>query len=204
MKNLLVLFVGILLLHTNRVEAQEIVPLSDTTLLITNKNSKTKASVADTGTKKYNPNIAIRRSAMVPGWGQITNKKYWKLPLVYGALVTTGVVFFTNVNQYKDAREAFILATDGDPSNDNLIKQPYFTVKDQPDRIRVFRNSVRQNIDYSVLFFIAFWGLNVADAAVDAHLKTFDVSDELSLQFKAGYSPIANTNGIAIVLNIGK
>lgn len=204
MKKVLVLFVGILMLHMNCVQAQEIVPLSDTTLVITSKKSKTKASVADTGTKKYNPNIAIRRSAMVPGWGQITNKKYWKLPLVYGALVTTGVVFFTNVNQYKDAREAFILATDGDPSNDNLIKQPYFTVKDQPDRIRVFRNSVRQNIDYSVLFFIAFWGLNVADAAVDAHLKTFDVSEELSLQFKAGYSPIANTNGIAIVLNIGK
>lgn len=204
MKKLLVLFVGILMLHINCVQAQEIVPLNDTTLVITSKKSKTKVSVADTGTKKYNPNIAIRRSAMVPGWGQITNKKYWKLPLVYGALVTTGVVFFTNVNQYKDAREAFILATDGDPSNDNLIKQPYFTVKDQPERIRVFRNSVRQNIDYSVLFFIAFWGLNVADAAVDAHLKTFDVSDELSLQFKAGYSPIANTNGIAIVLNIGK
>jgi hypothetical protein len=172
--------------------------------VITQKNGKTKVMAADTGVKKYNPNIAIRRSAMVPGWGQVTNKKYWKVPIVYGALVTTGVIFFRNIDQYRDSREAYILATDGDPSNDYQIKQPYFSVKDQPDRIRVFRNSVRQNIDYSVLFFIAFWGLNVADAAVDAHLKTFDVSDELSLQFKAGYSPIANTNGVAIVLNIGK
>jgi Family of unknown function (DUF5683) len=62
---------------------------------------------------------------------------------------------------------------------------------------------VRQNVDYSVLFFIAFWGLNVIDAAVDAHLKTFDVSDGLSLQIKPGYSPMANTNGISLVLNIG-
>jgi hypothetical protein len=204
MKNLLVLFVGMVMLHTNLVQAQDIIPLTDTSLVITQKNGKTKVLVTDTGVKKYNPNIAIRRSAMVPGWGQITNKKYWKVPLVYGALVTTGVIFFRNIDQYRDSREAYILATDGDPSNDFQIKQPYFAVKDQPDRIRVFRNSVRQNIDYSVLFFIAFWGLNVADAAVDAHLKTFDVSDELSLQFKAGYSPIANTNGVAIVLNIGK
>ena len=204
MKKLLVLFVGMFMLHANLVQAQEIIPLIDTSLVITQKNGKTKVLAKDTGVKKYNPNIAIRRSAMVPGWGQITNKKYWKLPLVYGALVTTGVIFFRNIDQYRDSREAYILATDGDPSNDYQIKQPYFAVKDQPDRIRVFRNSVRQNIDYSVLFFIAFWGLNVADAAVDAHLKTFDVSDELSLQFKAGYSPIANTNGVAIVLNIGK
>ena len=204
MKKLLVLFVGMVMLHANLVQAQEIIPLTDTSLVITKKIGKTKVLASDTGVKKYNPNIAIRRSAMVPGWGQITNKKYWKLPLVYGALVTTGVIFFRNIDQYRDSREAYILATDGDPSNDFQIKQPYFAVKDQPDRIRVFRNSVRQNIDYSVLFFIAFWGLNVADAAVDAHLKTFDVSDELSLQFKAGYSPIANTNGVAIVLNIGK
>ena len=204
MKKLLVLFVGMVMLHTNLVQAQDIIPLTDTSLVITQKNGKTKVLASDTGVKKYNPNIAIRRSAMVPGWGQITNKKYWKVPLVYGALVTTGVIFFRNIDQYRDSREAYILATDGDPSNDFQIKQPYFAVKDQPDRIRVFRNSVRQNIDYSVLFFIAFWGLNVADAAVDAHLKTFDVSDELSLQFKAGYSPIANTNGVAIVLNIGK
>jgi hypothetical protein len=204
MKKLLVLFVGMVMLHTNLVQAQDIIPLTDTSLVITQKNGKTKVMAADTGVKKYNPNIAIRRSAMVPGWGQVTNKKYWKVPIVYGALVTTGVIFFRNIDQYRDSREAYILATDGDPSNDYQIKQPYFSVKDQPDRIRVFRNSVRQNIDYSVLFFIAFWGLNVADAAVDAHLKTFDVSDELSLQFKAGYSPIANTNGVAIVLNIGK
>lgn len=152
--------------------------------------------------KKYNPNVAVRRSLIIPGWGQATNKKYWKIPLVYGALGTTTFIFFRNLRQFKDAREAYNLATDGDTSNDHLIKQPYYSVKDQPQRIQVFRNSVRQNVDYSVLFFIAFWGLNVADAAVDAHLKTFDVSDDLSLQIKAGYSPVANTNGLSLVLHI--
>ncbi|HMK04842.1 MAG TPA: DUF5683 domain-containing protein [Ferruginibacter sp.] len=154
--------------------------------------------------KIYNPRIAIVRSAIIPGWGQATNKKYWKIPVVYAALGVTGVIFFRNIKQYREARDAYINATDLDPSNDFLIPQPYFTVKDQPERIRTFRNQVRQNVDYTVLFFIAFWGLNVVDAAVDAHLKTFDVSDDLSLHIKAGYSPMANTNGVSLVLNIGK
>ena len=72
----------------------------------------------------------------------------------------------------------------------------------QPDRIKTFRNEVRQNVDYSVLFFIFFWGLNVVDAAVDAHLKMFDVNDNLSLHIKPGYSPLANTNGLSLVLRI--
>ena len=168
------------------------------------KFSKKIQTIADTSAKKYNPGIAIRRSAMLPGWGQYTNKKYWKIPLVYAGIGIPAYLFTRNLKQYKEAKNAFSLATDGDPANDDQIKEPYYSVRTQPDRIRVFRNSVRQNVDYSVLFFIIFWGLNVADAAVDANLKTFDVSDDLSLQIKGGYSPLANTNGLSLVLNIGK
>ena len=164
----------------------------------------TISSTARDTTKKYNPNKAVIRSAILPGWGQITNRKIWKAPIVWAALGITGGVFVHNIKQYREAKQAYILASDGNVDNDYLIKQPYFSVKDQPERIRTFRNQVRQNVDYTVLFFIAFWGLNVADAAVDAHLKTFDVSDELSLQFKPGYSPMANTNGVSLVLHIGK
>ncbi len=154
--------------------------------------------------KPYNPKYAVLRSAIIPGWGQITNKKIWKLPFVYGALGTTAYIFFRNVKQYKEANAAYKNAIDNDTANDYLIREPYFTVLSRPDRIKNFRNEVRQNVDYSVLFFIAFWGLNVADAAVDAHLKTFDVSDNLSLQIHPGYSPMANTNGISLILHIGK
>ena len=160
--------------------------------------------IQDTAKVKYSPRKAIMRSVIVPGWGQVTNKRIWKVPLVYAALGTTAYLFFRNLRQYKDSKEAYILATDTDTSNDHLIKQPYFGVKDQPERIRTFRNQVRQNVDYSVLFFLLFWGLNVADAAVDAHLKTFDVSDKLSLEIKPGYSPIAHTNGISLVMHLGK
>jgi hypothetical protein len=153
-------------------------------------------------TKLFNPGIATYRSAILPGWGQATNKKYWKLPVIYAALGVTSYIFFYNVKQYNEAKDAYANAIDGDPSNDYLIPQPYYSVKDQPDRIRTFRNEVRQNVDYSALVFLIFWGLNVVDATVDAHLKSFDVSDELSFQIKPGYSQLANTNGISIVLNI--
>ncbi len=165
------------------------------------KKEKTKIFSIDTS-KPYNPRVAILRSAILPGWGQFTNKKYWKMPIVYGALGTTAYIFVRNIKQFREANSSYKNAIDGDTSNDKLIPEPYYSVRSNPDRIKNFRNEVRQNVDYSVLFFIAFWGLNVVDAAVDAHLKTFDVSDNLSLQIKPGYSPMANTNGISLVLDI--
>ncbi|MDB5203341.1 MAG: hypothetical protein JWQ27_2750 [Ferruginibacter sp.] len=198
MRSLLLIIVSCLMAFYSH--AQQTLIVDTVGKIVPQKNVK---SISDTA-KKYNPRIAIVRSAMVPGWGQATNKKYWKIPLVYGALGTTGYLFFRNLKQYKEAKSAFQLASDADPSNDYLIKEPYYSVRAQPERIRSFRNEVRQNVDYSVLFFIVFWGLNVADAAVDAHLKTFDVNDDLSLQLKPGYSPLANTNGLSLVLNIGR
>jgi hypothetical protein len=180
--------------------------IKDTGIVQPKKSAKKeKVNIFSVDTSKpYNPKIAILRSAIIPGWGQATNKKYWKMPLVYAALGTTGYIFFRNIKQFREANASYKNAIDGDTSNNYLIPQPYYSVLGQPERIKSFRNEVRQNVDYSVLFFIVFWGLNVVDAAVDAHLKTFDVSDDLTLQIKPGYSPMANTNGISLVLNIGK
>ncbi|MEO5889705.1 MAG: DUF5683 domain-containing protein [Ferruginibacter sp.] len=150
--------------------------------------------------KKFDPRIATRRSAMLPGWGQIYNKKYWKLPLVYGALGITAGVFFYNVKTYKLLRLAYIYKSDKDTLNDLLIDPKFRTLS--VGSLRSYRNSFRQNVDYSVLFFIVFWGLNVVDATVDGHLKAFDVNDNLTLQLKQGYSPMANTTGVSLVLDI--
>lgn len=179
--------------------AKKITPVNDGRKVA--KKQKINIFSIDTS-KPYNPRVAILRSAILPGWGQATNKKYWKMPIVYGALGTTGYIFFRNIKQFKEANAAYKNAIDGNTANDNLIPEPYYSVRTAPDRIKSFRNSVRQNVDYSVLFFIAFWGLNVVDAAVDAHLKTFDVSDELTLQINPGYSPLAHTNGVSLVLDI--
>jgi len=161
---------------------------------------------ADTSGKKkansFDPRKATFRSAVVPGWGQIYNKKYWKLPLVYGALGTTAAVYFYNVKTYRELKLAYIYKTDTIPDSSQPIDPRFSNIS--ANGVRSLRNSFRQNVDYAVLFFILFWGLNVVDATVDAHLKAFDVNDELSLDLKPGYSPLANTTGISLVLNIGK
>jgi Family of unknown function (DUF5683) len=154
--------------------------------------------------KQIPPRVATVRSAILPGWGQITNRKYWKLPLVYGGVGITAGIFFYNVRTFKEAKAAYINAIDGNTANDGEIPEPYFSVKDQPERIRSFRNQIRQNVDYSALFFLIFWGLNVVDATVDAHLRYFDVGNNLSLQLRPGYSPLAQTNGVSVVLHFGK
>ncbi|MEO7769256.1 MAG: DUF5683 domain-containing protein [Ferruginibacter sp.] len=150
--------------------------------------------------KKFDPRKATRRSAILPGWGQIYNKKYWKLPLVYGGLGITGGVFAYNVKNYKLLRLAYIYKIDTIPGNDALIDPRFKNLS--AEALRSYRNSFRQNVDYSALFFLVFWGLNVVDATVDGHLKEFDVNDNLSFRLKQGYSPLANTTGISLVLDI--
>ncbi len=158
----------------------------------------------------YNPRKAALRSAILPGLGQIYNKKYWKLPIVYGAMGTSAYVFFFNLQTYKDTRFAYKVKYN--------MRQPWATAADSlkfndiPDylkpisegSLRSYRDSYRRDIDYSVIFFVLLWGLNVVDAAVDAHLKSFDVSPDLSFQFKPGYSEMAATSGLNFVVTIGK
>jgi hypothetical protein len=165
-----------------------------------------KPSKYDSLLKAHSPKKAAMRSAIIPGWGQVYNKKYWKVPIVYGALGATAAVFLYNINTYKDLRNAYKVRVqysnpDATATDTLLYNQlsPVYKAYDL-NAIRTYRDEFRQNIDYSVLIFIVLWGLNVADAAVDAHLKTFDVSPDLSLQFKFGHSQMAGTNGVSLVL----
>ena len=153
----------------------------------------------DTTAKKFNPRTATLRSAILPGWGQWYNKKYWKIPIVYGALGITTGVFFYNLKTYKDLRKAVIYRLDKDTSNDHLI-DPQFTNL-STESIRMYRNAFRQNIDYSVLVFLGFWALNVVDATVDAHLKAFDVSSDIVLKIRPGFNYTTNNAGLSLVFS---
>ncbi len=160
-----------------------------------------KDKKVDSVLRVHSPRKAIIRSAIIPGWGQIYNKKYWKLPLVYGALGATGYVFFDNIKVYRDSRFAYrakYQASQGDSSLYGQIKPEYVIYSEES--LRSNRDQFRKYIDYSVLFFVFFWGLNVVDAAVDGHLKAFDVSPDLSFRIKPGYSEMAGTKGISIIL----
>ncbi|HNR17496.1 MAG TPA: DUF5683 domain-containing protein [Chitinophagaceae bacterium] len=161
----------------------------------------------DSALKAHSPKKAAMRSAILPGLGQIYNKKYWKLPIIYGALGTCTGIFLYNLGNYKDTRFAYRVKYNMRVNGTDSALFSQIKSKLKPldeESLRYYRNQFRRDIDYSALFFILLWGLNVVDATVDAHLKSFDVSPELSLQFKPGYSELARTNGLSIVMKIGK
>ena len=166
------------------------------------KDSSTVSTkkIKDTAAKPFSPRTATIRSAIIPGWGQAYNKKYWKIPIIYAALGTTAYLYFYNLHTYRDLKQAYIYKSDTSSANDILINPDYKNLN--ANSLREYRNEFRKNVDYSVLFFLLFWGLNVVDATVDAHLKAFDVSDNISLRINPGYSPMANTSGISFVFDI--
>jgi len=172
---------------------------ADTTKKTGDSTSRKNILALDTSAKKFNPKIATFRSAVLPGWGQAYNKKYWKIPVVYGALGITAFIFFDNLKTYQKLREAIVLRSDTIAGNDILVDERFRNLS--TGAIRTNRSLYRQNVDYSVLVFIIFWGLNVVDATVDAHLKAFDVSDNISLKIKPGYNPTSNTGGISLVFS---
>lgn len=161
-----------------------------------------KQQKPDSAILAHSPRKAALRSAIIPGWGQVYNKKYWKLPIVYGALGTAGGIFVYNVKWYRRFRYAYkVLYTKDTTNYANVYAQLKFALEPPGalNYLRVNRDNFRRNVDYSVLAFILLWGLNVVDASVDAHLKSFDVSPDLSFRFSAGYSDMAQTNGISFV-----
>ena len=168
-----------------------------TTIIDTSAEGKKKSKV-----KVYNPGKAALRSAILPGWGQVYNKKYWKVPIVYAGLGITAGIFFYNLETYQDTRMAYTIRSTEDTARYDEI--PDYLQPISTESLRYYRDSYRQAMDYSILFFLLIWGLNVVDAAVDAHLKSFDVSPDLSLKFKPYYSPRGGTTGLSIVMNIGK
>ena len=128
----------------------------------------TPLSKKDPSVRKHSPGKAAMRSAIIPGWGQVYNKKYWKVPIIYGALGVSAGIFVYNYQNYKDTRFAYkvkynmrVHGTDSALYND---------IDDQlkplsEESLRFYRDSYRRDIDYSVLFFVLLWGLNVVDAA---------------------------------------
>jgi hypothetical protein len=186
----------------NEKEVLDSAGISATTTKITDSSgNKVKVKV-----REYKPSKAALRSAVLPGLGQIYNKKYWKLPIVYGALGISGGVFAFNLKWYKRTRFAYTVLYNGDSARYPEVHQDLQFLIERNDlgTLGYARDQYRRSIDYSALLFVLLWGLNVVDAAVDAHLKAFDVSPDLSLQFKPGYSEMGGTSGLSLVLNIGK
>ena len=151
----------------------------------------------DTLGSKYNPKKAMLRSAILPGWGQFYNKKYWKIPIIYGALGVSAGVFFFNLKYYKLTREAVVYRSFATHADSLKVDKQLIFLDTQS--IILYRNAYRQDIDYSVLAFLILWGLNVVDATVDAHLKAFDVTPDIGMKIRPGFNYGTTNPGISLV-----
>jgi hypothetical protein len=159
---------------------------------------------------KHDPRKATIRSAILPGWGQAYNKKYWKIPIVYAAIGIPTYTFFYNKKWYGRTRDAARMLS-ADPidtanyrSRVNEKLWVFFTTPNSLNSLLTFRNAYRRDMDYSVLIVLLMWGLNVVDATVDAHLKEFDVSDNLSFHVKPTLMQGTNVAGVSVVFTLGK
>lgn len=127
------------------------------------------------------PNVAYKRALILPGWGQAYNRSYWKIPIVYAGLGGLGYWFYYNNQQYKIYQTAYRYATDGD-STTNPLFVPNVKAQQVEQGYRALRDGYRRTRDQSVIFIAGFYALQVVEAYVNAHLKYFDVEENLSMQ----------------------
>lgn len=158
--------------------------------------------------KKFSPRQAAIRSAILPGLGQIYNKKYWKVPIVYAAVGIPGYLFFDNKAWYDRTKYALRLIENPDPIPDTVLATVHpslrrFVMNRDERSLLHYRSEFRRDMDYSILITLLMWGLNVVDATVDAHLKGFDISDDLSLRVRPVVLP-GNAAGISLAFTFGR
>jgi len=145
---------------------------------------------------------AALRSAILPGLGQIYNKKYWKLPLVYGAIAIPVSLFSYNKTWYDRTRFAYQVRSSQDTANYAQIWRSLKPIS--TESLKRYRNEFRKSMDLSVLYFLLAWGLNVVDATVDGHLRTFDISNDLSMEVKPYIPPNLSSGGLTLKVGFRK
>ena len=156
------------------------------------------------------PAKAALMSAIVPGLGQAYNHSYWKIPVIYAAGATLGYFLRSNNNNYLKYRNAIAIRTDADSTNnvDEFTERiGSRSMSDQVTILKRNRDNFRRWRDYNVLYCILAYGLNITEAYVHAHLKGFDVGEELSLQVRPDFiqtTPYSFTPAFSLSINFKK
>lgn len=166
-----------------------IVKAQDTLIPVVAENVADTIALAekDTLKQKHSPKKAAIMSAALPGLGQIYNRKYWKLPIIYGGLGTLGYLITFNSVQYSFYRKAYLAKIDDDPNT--LDEFPFASEDGLLQRL----NQHRRTRDMLIAGAVLVYALNIIDASVDAHLFSFDVSDDLSLRIEPIIAPDFNS-----------
>jgi hypothetical protein len=126
--------------------------------------------------KRFNPTRASLFAAVLPGLGQVYNKKYWKLPLVYGGFAAIGYGLNFYQDLYKDYKRQlfYILENDADQSPEGYTE----------DQLRPAIEQARHERDFMIILMAGMYILQIVDAHVDAHLKEFDVNPNLQVRMQ--------------------
>lgn len=155
----------------------------------------------------HSPRKAALYSAVLPGLGQAYNRKYWKIPLVYGGFSAFGYYIGWNNGLYQTSRKAYVDLTDGDETTTSYmnLKQIIYYNLDNPSDVENLRRGLlrsqdyyRRNRDLLVILTIAFYGLNIIDASVDAHFFNFDISDDLTFNWQPTLDQLNNKNFLSL------
>lgn len=151
-----------------------------------------------------NPKKALWLAIAFPGGGQIYNRKYWKLPLIYGGFLGCFYAISWNNTMYRDYSQAFVDIMDSDPNTNsyNNFLPPTYDVNANLERLQNLfkkkKNYYRRYRDLSIFCAIGVYALSVIDAYVDAELSSFDISRDLSVKLKPAVisdKVMANTSG---------
>lgn len=147
------------------------------------------------------PSRAAFYSAVLPGLGQAYNKKYWKIPIVYAAL-GTGVYFYIfNAEQYHRYRDAYKSRLAGFTDDEFYDINGSGVVVGNPDvsdnALRDAQKFYQRNKDLSLLITVALYALNIIDANVDAHLKQYNVNEDLA------FRPVFQQNRVDLRIHSG-
>ena len=140
-----------------------------------------------------NPKKAGLYSAIVPGLGQLYNRNYWKIPVVYAGLGTAVYILTNNLNKYQSYRKAYIGRINNPYPTDDYVN--IYTL----DQLKQLQNDYNKYVDMTILYTAIGYTLQIVDAIVSAHLKNFDISRDISMQVK----PVAYPKGagVGLVMN---
>jgi hypothetical protein len=140
------------------------------------------------------PSKAAFYSAILPGLGQAYNKKYWKIPIVYGGLAVGYYFYNDNNNFYNEFRAIYKRRLEG------YTDDKYYGIYSDNVLINAQR-TYQRNRDISLMVMIGIYVLNIIDANVDAHLIQFNVNENLSLRPDININDITRKQNLGLVLN---
>ncbi len=133
---------------------------------------------------RYNPRKALLYAAVLPGLGQIYNKKYWKLPLVYGGLAATGIAINQYSRQYSEYRSVVFQAIEAGIEDNQINSNPPLNMRTTLRGYRIAVDKARRERDFFIIIMGLVYVLQIVDAHVDAHLKEFDVNPRLQVSLE--------------------